>query len=92
MVAISPDVLVGDRRFRCYGTAKLTRAVDLALDKISGSKYSFRLGESPRGGAKSPTNGSVEPWGWCCWGVKKAGLLYGCLRDALGECGQRRFF
>jgi len=24
-------------------------------------------------------------------GVKKAGSLYGCLRDALGECAQRRF-
>jgi len=54
MLAFSPDVLVGDQRFRCCGTGKLTRAVDLALDKICTSKYSLRLGESPSGRAKSP--------------------------------------
>jgi hypothetical protein len=41
--------------------------------------------------AKSPENGDVKPWANAV-GVKKAVLRYGYLRDALGECAQRRFF
>ena len=33
-----------DRRFRNYGAGKLKQAMDLNLDKDSGSKYSLNLG------------------------------------------------
>jgi len=34
----------GERRFRNYGAGKLKQAMDLDLDKDSGSKYSLSLG------------------------------------------------
>jgi hypothetical protein len=44
----------GGRQFRNYGTGNLKRAMDLALDKFAGSKYSLRWEVSSSEGAKSP--------------------------------------
>ena len=38
------DCQAGDRRFRNYGAGKLKQAMDLELDKVAGSKYSWNLG------------------------------------------------
>jgi len=49
----------GNRQIRFYGAGKLTRAVDLALDKILATKYSLDLEESCSEKAKSPKNGDL---------------------------------
>jgi hypothetical protein len=78
--------------FGNYGTGKLAWAMDFALDKNMDPKYNLSLG-----GFVQQRRGKVtEKWrrktmGLEPLGVKKAGLLCGCLRDASGECTQRRF-
>lgn len=94
---VSPLVLdinfqAGGPQFRNYGTGKLKRAMDLALDKIAGSKYSPNLGGFVYRRSKVTGKWRRKTMGLVPVGVNKAGLLYGYLRYALGGCAQRRFF
>lgn len=94
---VSPLVLdiifqAGGRKFRNHGAGKLKRAMDLALDKIAGSKYSSKLGGFVQRRGKVTGKWRRKTMGLVPVGVKKAGLLYGYLRYALGGCAQRRFF
>ena len=82
----------GGRQIRNYGGGKLKRAMDLALDKIAGSKYSLNLGGFVRRRGKVTGKWRRNTMELVPVGVKKAGLLYGYLRYALGGCAQRRFF
>ena len=82
----------GDRRFRNYGAGKLKRAMELALDKIAGSKYNSNLGGFVQRRGKVTGKWRRKTMGIVPVGLKKAGLLYGYLRYALGGCAQRRFF
>jgi len=67
--------------------------MDLDLDKDSGSKYSLNLGGFVQQSGKVTTKWRRNTMGLMPLSkVKIAGLIYGCLRDALGECAQRRFF
>ena len=66
--------------------------MDLALDKIGGSKYSLNLGGFVQRRGKVTGKWRRKTMGLVPVGVKKAGLQYGYLRYALGRCAQRRFF
>jgi len=84
----------GDRRFRNYGAGKLKQAMDLDLDKDSGSKYSLNLGGFVQQSGKVTTKWRRNTMGLMplSRGEDSRAFMYGCLRDALGECAQRRFF
>jgi hypothetical protein len=70
-----PAVFIDYRRIRNYGTAKLTRAADLALDKITDSKYNLHLGDSSCDLGKVTGKWRHITMGQVLLGVKRAGLL-----------------
>ncbi len=79
--------------FGNYGIGKLVWAMDFVLDKTIVPKYNSDLG----GFVQRKRRGKItEKWRRKTMGigpleVKKIGRLCACLRDALGECTQRRF-
>ena len=77
--------------FGNYGTGKLAWAMDFVLDKTTDPKYYLDLGGFIQRRGKVTEKWRRKTMGIEPLGVKKAGLLCGCLRDALGECTQRRF-
>ena len=66
--------------------------MDLALDKIADSKYSSNLGGFVQQRSKVTGKWRRKTMGLVPVGVKKAGLLYGYLRYALGGCAPKAFF
>jgi hypothetical protein len=81
----------GGPQLRNYGTGKLKRAMDLALDKFTGSKYSLIWEVSSSEGAKSPKNGDVKPWGQCRWGEESRVAVW-LLTLRLGWVRPKAFF
>ena len=65
--------------------------MDLELDKTTDSKYTLNLGGFVQRRGKVTEKWRRKTMGLEPLGVKKAGLQCGYLRDALGECTQRRF-
>ena len=65
--------------------------MDFVLDKTMDPQYNLNLGGFVQRRGKVTEIWRRKSMGLEPLGVKKAGLLCGCLRDALGECTQRRF-
>jgi hypothetical protein len=70
--------------FGNYGTGKLAWAMDFVLDKTIVPKYNLNLGGFVQRRDKVTEKWRRKTMGIDPLGVKKAGLLCGCSRDALG--------